>query len=73
MMTKVVQQSIDIWNDRWKGRRAQTKRPEDHNEFVKQMNDLFNQRDWNTKDNTKFADESVEFYPKQGVYNHGYF
>lgn len=74
-MTKVVQQSVDIWNDRWNGRREQTRKVDNHyNEFVNKMNENFaNGREWSTNRNTKFADRIVEIYPKKGVYNYGYF
>ena len=79
-MTKIVQQYVDIWADRWKGRRQQAIEPpiedgEWGDIVTKMKNKWGDKREWNTSDNERFAGGKVAFEvtSKEGTWNHGYF
>ena len=81
-LTKLVQQYVDIFNDRWKGRRNQAHEPsppddadEEYRRFVEEARRKFGgqRREWNTKHNTLFAGMAIDIEPTLGTHNHGFF
>lgn len=70
---------MDIWNDRWKGRREQMREPPNadggYGSLVKKMKESWgDRRQWNTWDSARFANGKIAFEvtSKEGTWNHGY-